>query len=256
MLNNKIIHNKGVLMTDLMVSDLHLDESRPGLTDIFFRFLRGDARKASALYLLGDVFEVWVGDDDDAPLVDEVAKELKAVSDGGTTVYFMHGNRDFLVGVDYALRAGMTLLQDPVVHKVGGVETLLTHGDRYCTDDAKYQAVRAQLRSPAFQSMILAKTLDERRAIAASARAQSIAHQKATGALPDVGDVVSDALVKEMGERGVRRLIHGHTHRPDVHTLTLADGSSAERIVLADWREYGEALEIRDDGTYFRIELR
>lgn len=239
-----------------LISDLHLDESRPELTDILFRFLRSQARTAPELYLLGDVFEVWVGDDDDAALVDAFAREVKAVVDAGTHVFFMHGNRDFLVGETFAARCGMTLLSDPVVRRIGGVETLLTHGDRYCTNDTKYMAVRAQLRNPQFQQMILAKSLTERRLIAADARKKSIEHQKQFGTAMDVGDVVEDVLAKEMTDKGVHRLIHGHTHRPAEHSLVLTDALHAQRIVLADWRDHGQALEIKNDGSFERHELR
>jgi UDP-2,3-diacylglucosamine hydrolase len=238
-----------------LISDLHLDESRPALTDILFRFLRTRARTAPELFLLGDIFEVWIGDDCKDPLVEEFARQVAAVAQAGTQVYFMHGNRDFLLGEEFAARCHMTLLHDPVVRRLGGIDTLLTHGDRYCTNDAKYIAFRAQRSSEAFLKMILAKPLEERRAIAAHARMQSIEHQKKFGTAQDVGDVVDAELIKEMSEKGVHRLIHGHTHRPAEHRVTLADGGSAERIVLADWRDQGQALEIRADGTYARHTL-
>ncbi|MHB8447712.1 MAG: UDP-2,3-diacylglucosamine diphosphatase [Rudaea sp.] len=237
-----------------LISDLHLDESRPGLTDIL---LRGPARTAPELYLLGDLFEYWIGDDEDAPIAETFASAVRGVSDAGTKVYFMHGNRDFLLGEKYAERCGMTLLADPVVRTIGSIDTLLTHGDRYCTNDAKYMAARAQYRHPQMMQMILAKPIEERRMLAMGLRKQSMEHQKqyGEGTRMDAGDVVDETLIKEMSEKGVHRLIHGHTHRPNTHHIKLLDGSDAERIVLADWRDHGQALEIAADGSYRRQEL-
>jgi len=241
----------------LLISDLHLDEAKPHLTDIFVKFMSGQARTAPELYLLGDLFEYWLGDDEDAPIAETFANAVHGVSESGTKVYFMHGNRDFLLGDKYAARCGMTLLADPVVRKIGGVDTLLTHGDRYCTNDAKYMAARAQYRHPQMMQMILAKPIAERRMLAEGLRKQSREHQKqfGEGTRMDAGDVVDETLIQEMAEKGVHRLIHGHTHRPNVHTLSLPDGSSAERIVLADWRDHGQALQVNADGTYSRLEL-
>jgi UDP-2,3-diacylglucosamine hydrolase len=241
----------------LLISDLHLDEAKPHLTEIFVKFMAGQARTAPELYLLGDLFEYWIGDDEDAPIAETFANAVRGVSDSGTKVYFMHGNRDFLLGDKYAARCGMTLLNDPVVRKIGGVDTLLTHGDRYCTNDAKYMAARAQYRHPQMMQAILAKPLEERRMLAANLRKQSIEHQKqyGEGTRMDAGDVVDETLIKELSEKGVHRLIHGHTHRPNSHRLKMLDGSDAERIVLADWRDHGQALEVRTDGSFVRHEL-
>ena len=244
-------------MKTLFISDLHLDEQRPDLTEILIRFLRRDARSATSLYLLGDIFEVWVGDDDDSRLVAQIGSELRAVADAGVHTYFMHGNRDFLLGNAYAERAGMTLLADPKVMNLGGVPTLLSHGDKYCTTDVVYQEFRKTSRDPAWQQHMLSQPLAVRRAIAAKARQQSVEHQKALGgAMGEIVDVVEQEVIADLERAGVRRIIHGHTHRPAEHTLTLSDGSKAERIVLSDWRTTGEALEVHDDGSFERHVLR
>jgi len=240
----------------LMISDLHLDDERPELTEILVRFLRGDARSAHSLYLLGDIFEAWVGDDDDAPLVDRVARELRAVADSGVKVFFMHGNRDFLLGNTYADRAGFEILNDPTVVELGGIRTLLSHGDRYCTADLEYQAFRKQSRDPLWQKGVLGMPLAARRGLAAQARQKSMQRQKELGPLAEITDVADAAVIADLEQAGVERVIHGHTHRPNSHQLTLGSGRSAERIVLSDWRTTGEAFEVKADGSYQRHELR
>jgi len=239
----------------LLISDMHLDEAKPVLTDILFRFLRGQARTAPELYLLGDLFNYYVGDDTDEPLVASFANEVKAVADSGTKVFAIHGNRDFLMAEKFAVLGGLTILPDPTVRKIGGVDTLLTHGDRYCTNDKEYMQQRAMFRSPQGIQMILGKSLAERHVMAAHLRQKSIETQKAAGRPMDAGDVADDTLIKEMSEKSVHRLIHGHTHKPAEHQVTLPDGSKAERIVLSDWRDHGQALEIRSDGSFVRHEL-
>lgn len=236
-----------------LMSDLHLDAGRPELTAIFLDFLRHGRGLLPALFLLGDIFEAWVGDDDDQSLVGEVAAALSALVAAGTDVYFMHGNRDFLLGKDYAARAGMRVLSDPCLLELGGVPTVLSHGDALCTDDVAYQAFRTQSRDLAWQAGILAMPLAERRALATRLRQESIAgqaRQRAEG-LP-LSDVNEQAVVSLMREQGATRLIHGHTHRPDVHVVALAEGVTGERIVLSDWRDVGEVLEVGPDGGWRR----
>lgn len=236
-----------------LVSDLHLDEAKPHHVPILLRFLRGRARELPALYLLGDIFEVWVGDDDDSPLAALVADELSRVVTGGTSVYFMHGNRDFLLGSKFAERAGITLIADPIIVELGGVRTLLTHGDRYCTREIAYQAFRAQSRTSEWQSAILSKTLIERRSIGAEMRRQSMAAQQSAGAqYLEVDGVVEEAVVQDLIVHQAHRVIHGHTHRPREHKVQMPDGSQALRIVLSDWRDFGEALQIAPDGGFRR----
>jgi UDP-2,3-diacylglucosamine hydrolase len=226
-------------MSTLFISDLHLDETRPHIVELFTTFLAQDARRADTLYILGDLFESWIGDDDDSALALRVAAATKALRDTGVPVYFMHGNRDFLLGADYAARAGMTLLADSTIVKLGGERTLLMHGDTLCTDDGDYQKFRTLVRNPQWQAQFLVKSLAERRAFAAQARGESRKHTAA--AKPDIMDVNPAAVETAMREHGVRRLIHGHTHRPATHRVNLAD-QIAERIVLGDWYEQSSVL--------------
>ncbi|WGL17321.1 UDP-2,3-diacylglucosamine diphosphatase [Microbulbifer bruguierae] len=232
-------------MASYLISDLHLDESRPDVTRAFFNFLQGPAAGADALYILGDFFEVWVGDDDDAPLPQEVARQLKAFSDLGSRLYLMHGNRDFLMGNEFAHRCGAELLSDPTVVELAGERVLLTHGDSLCTLDTEYMAFRQQARDPHWQLALLAKPLAERRQIAAQIRAvsKSMNSRKAE----DIMDVTPEEVVQMMREHNARTMIHGHTHRPARHSLTL-DDKPAERIVLGDWGELGWCIRADNKG--------
>jgi UDP-2,3-diacylglucosamine hydrolase len=233
-------------MTTLFVSDLHLDASRPRITRLFAEFVRDEASRANALYILGDLFEAWIGDDADDATGDEVAAALAALHARGVPSFFIHGNRDFLLGDAYARRARMTLLPDATVVEIEGEPTLLMHGDTLCTDDAPYQAFRAQVHAPAWQRAFLVRPLDERRAFAAQARAES---QRYTRSIGDaITDVNTGAVAATLRAHGVRRLIHGHTHRPAQHRFEL-DGMPVERIVLGDWYEQGSVLRC-DAGAY------
>ena len=237
-------------MATLFIADLHLDASRPTITALFERYLASDeVRHAEALYILGDLVEAWIGDDDDAELPARIAAATRAVRDAGVPVYFTVGNRDFLLGEAFARRAGFTLLDDGTVHTVHGRPTLLMHGDVLCTDDVAYQAVRKQVRTPQWKAQILALPLDARRAFAAKSRAESRAH---TGSTQEtIMDVNADAVANAMRHAGVTRLIHGHTHRPAIHDFTL-DGHAAERIVLGDWYEQGSVLRVDAGGVELR----
>ena len=226
-------------MTTLFISDLHLDASRQGITDLFLKFLREDAARAEALYILGDFFEAWVGDDDDDPHHARVMEGLAALTRAGVPVGLMHGNRDFLIGREFLRRTGATLLPEPTVLDLYGMPTLLMHGDTLCTDDKEYQMVRRMLRDPTWQKDYLAKPLTERRAIAAQAREQSKKH--AAGKAEYIMDVNQRAVEAVMRQHGVNRLIHGHTHRPAVHRFK-ADGRNMERVVLGDWYEQSSQL--------------
>ncbi|WP_313914240.1 UDP-2,3-diacylglucosamine diphosphatase [Tahibacter sp.] len=235
-------------MTTLFISDLHLDDERPYITELFEQFLGGEAREAQALYILGDLFESWIGDDDDAPLAQRVQGALAELSRSGVATYFMAGNRDFLVGPRFAQRSGVTLLDDPARIDLAGVPTLLMHGDTLCTDDVAYQKFRAQVRDPAWQQAFLAQPLEQRRAFAAQARAQSRLH---TGsAMAQIMDVTDTAVHDALRIGGAQRLIHGHTHRPARHRVDLGD-RVAERIVLGDWYEQGSVLRI--DGSAIEL---
>ena len=231
----------GFPMSSLFISDLHLDDMRPQITDLFARFLTEEARDADALYILGDLFESWIGDDDDASLALRVAHALRALSDSGVPIYFMHGNRDFLLGASYAERAGMTLLADPTILDLHGERVLLMHGDTLCIDDIEYQKFRMLVRNPAWQAQFLAKPLAERGAFAAQARGES--RKQTAMKAAEIMDVNQGAVESAMRTHGVRRLIHGHTHRPATHRFDL-DGTSAERIVLGDWYEQTSVLRI------------
>ncbi|KFN41580.1 UDP-2,3-diacylglucosamine diphosphatase [Arenimonas metalli] len=232
-------------MTVLFVSDLHLDAARPGITRLFLDFLAGEARSAEALYVLGDLFEAWVGDDDPGEPGASVCAALKSVADSGVPVFLMRGNRDFLYGQRMAERCGATLLPDPCVVDLHGVPTLLMHGDLLCTEDTAYQAFRRQVRDPAWQANFLAQPLAARQAFAAQARAASQQHQK--GMSETITDVTPDAVDAVMARHGVTRLIHGHTHRPAIHALEIA-GRRAQRIVLGDWYDQGSVLRLDGDG--------
>lgn len=228
-------------MTTLFISDLHLEESRPDITDAFLAFLKDKAMGVERLYILGDFFEAWIGDDERTPLQETVAAALKEVNESGTEIFLMHGNRDFLIGEDFCNRAGATLLDDPAVVDLYGTPTLLMHGDSLCTADVEYQKFRANMRNPQWQQMILARPLEDRQQMARQLREISMA--KNQGKAETIMDVTPEEVVKEMEAHGVQRLIHGHTHRPAIHELQ-ANGEDARRIVLGDWHQYVWWLEV------------
>ena len=230
-------------MTTLFISDLHLDASRPGITRLFLEFLENEASKADALYILGDLFEAWIGDDASDAVGDAVAEALAKLHARGVPCFYIHGNRDFLLGDAYARRARMTLLPDPSLVEIEGETVLLMHGDTLCTDDAPYQAFRKQTHDPAWQRAFLARPLAERRAFAEHARAESKRYTKSVA--DAITDVNAGAVSGTFRQHGVRRLVHGHTHRPARHRETL-DGNAVERIVLGDWYEQGSVLSMRD----------
>jgi UDP-2,3-diacylglucosamine hydrolase len=234
-------------MATLFISDLHLDAERPHITRLFGEFIDTQARDADALYILGDLFEAWIGDDDPSETGTFVAHKLKALSDAGVPVAFIRGNRDFLLAQDYAQRAGMTLLPDPAVVLLHGTPTLLMHGDLLCTDDHAYQQFRAQTRDPQWQARFLAQPVAMRLAFAQQARAASKAHQtglQAQGTMESITDVAPATVDATYARYGVDRIIHGHTHRPAVH----ADASRT-RVVLGDWYEQGSVLRVDAGGV-------
>ncbi|MGH8272038.1 MAG: UDP-2,3-diacylglucosamine diphosphatase [Gammaproteobacteria bacterium] len=233
-------------MTTLFISDLHLDPVRPAITALFLDFLGGEARHAEALYILGDLFEVWLGDDDPDPHHARVAETLHELADAGTPVYFMVGNRDFLLGEDYARRAGMTILDEPLHLDLHGTPTLVLHGDVLCTDDVAYQSFRALVRNPAWQKDFLSRPLEVRRALAGQVREESKSRGATTA--PEIMDVNAQAVATAFSEHGTPRMIHGHTHRPAIHRLDVG-GTARERIVLGDWYEQGSVLRVNDDGV-------
>jgi UDP-2,3-diacylglucosamine hydrolase len=214
------------------VADLHLTDERPVATGRFFSFLQEEAAGADALYILGDLFEAWVGDDHDEQVARDTAQQLKSLVEAGTPVFFMHGNRDFMLASRYAARCGMTLLADPARIDLYGTPTLLMHGDTLCTDDLAYQAFRRRVRHPLMLSLVRRLPFAWRRRLAHQARAGSEAAK--AGKAADIMDVNADAVVRTLREHQVRRLIHGHTHRPAQHVHTV-DGHDCERWVLPDW---------------------
>jgi UDP-2,3-diacylglucosamine hydrolase len=229
----------GFRMSTLFVSDLHLDGAYPAAIAQFEQLLRGAARGAKTLYVLGDLFEDWVGDDDDDPDRARVCQALRAYAERGTACFVMHGNRDFLLGPGFAERSHCTLLADPVVLELYGERVLLTHGDALCTADLPYQRLRSVVRTPAWQRRFLRLKLSTRRMLAAAARAGSRAHTGSAAAY--IMDADAGAILATMQACGVRTLIHGHTHRPAVHEFTL-QGQPARRIVLGAWYEQGSVL--------------
>jgi UDP-2,3-diacylglucosamine hydrolase len=231
----------------LFISDLHLTEERPEANERFIAFAEGKARDAEALYILGDFFEYWVGDDDLAePFNAVIAGLLRDLAGRGVQVYLMHGNRDFLVGGQFCAATGARLLQDPFVETIQGEKTLLMHGDTLCTDDLEYQAWRRRARDPAFQAEFLAKPLAERRQAVLQMREKS--RLVVQGKTAEIMDVNQDAVRQAMRSHGVRRLIHGHTHRPGRHELEV-DGERSERWVLPDWYGRGGYIEVDRRGA-------
>lgn len=220
----------------LFISDLHLSPRTPGATSLFLAFMAGQARQAEALYILGDFFEAWVGDDDsDDPFHRQIIDALRSASDSGLAVYLLHGNRDFLLGPDFAAASGVTLLPDPYVLSLPTWQFVLSHGDALCTDDTAYQAFRRQVRDPAWQQAFLAKPLAERQAIARHMRAQSEQNKAASPYLSDLNPGETDDFLRQYG---YATFIHGHTHQPACHDH-IVDGIHVERWVLADWHEAG-----------------
>ncbi len=225
----------------LFISDLHLDPERPRITQLFMEFLAGEARGADALYILGDLFEAWIGDDA-VPADHPVLQAMRALADAGVPLWVMRGNRDFLLGADFARATGAQLLPDPSIVVIDGEPVLLSHGDALCTDDHDYQRFRATVRDPQWQKNFLAMSVEERKAYAARARTESSERNQSIDDY--LMDVNADEVTAVMRRHAVRRLIHGHTHRPAVHDFEL-DGSPAQRIVLGDWYEQGSVLRCR-----------
>ncbi|HNR22158.1 MAG TPA: UDP-2,3-diacylglucosamine diphosphatase [Steroidobacteraceae bacterium] len=240
-------------MTHLFVSDLHLDAAAPEASDQFIGWLRGEARLATALYILGDLFESWVGDDDDDAERARVCEALRDYTDGGVPCFVMHGNRDFLLGERFAAHTGCRLIADPVIAVVHGVRTLLAHGDLFCTDDVKYQQLRTIVRSPVWQRRLLAMSLADRKLLADEARAGSRAHTSRV--VPEIMDANPAAIEKLVRHLNVDVVIHGHTHRPGVHDFNV-DGRPRTRIVLGAWYEQGSVLEWSVGGQALRTLAR
>lgn len=237
-------------MTTLFISDLHLSDDRPAITELFCDFLAREARAAEALYILGDFFEYWIGDDAvEQAEYRPIVTALRALADAGTPIHVMHGNRDFLLGERFARASGCRLLADPARIDLYGTPTLLMHGDTLCTDDVEYLAFRRVVRDPAWQREFLAKPTAEREAMARGYRARS--RESTARKAPEIMDVTQTAVAETLRAHGVRQLIHGHTHRPGEHVFDL-DGAPARRLVLGDWYEQGSVL--RCDARGARLE--
>jgi len=233
----------------LFISDLHLDASRPAINDLFIRFLEGDAAGCEALYILGDLFEYWLGDDAPAPGLEGVIDSLRDLTLSGIAVYFLHGNRDFLLGKTFARHTGIRLLHGKNVIDLYGIPTLIMHGDTLCTNDSRYQMYRSIVQSSWFRTLFGSLGLNARMRLAGFMRNTS--NKEIDRKPAAIMDVNQAAVLSAMRRDGVRRLIHGHTHRPFLHRFEL-DGRPAERIVLGDWYEQGSVLRCRPDGCDLR----
>ncbi len=233
-------------MATLFIADLHLQTEEPAITAGFLRFLQGEARHADALYILGDLFEAWIGDDDPNPLHREIAIAIKALVDSGVPCFFVHGNRDFLLGKRYARECGMTLLAEETVLDLYGRNILIMHGDTLCTDDTGYLAFRAKVHTPWIQTLFLALPLFIRSRIAAKMRAGSKAANSSKSMT--IMDVNPQAVASVMAKHQVQWLIHGHTHRPYMHDLTVND-KPAHRVVLGAWHTEGSMIKVTPDGV-------
>lgn len=235
------------------LSDLHLSPQLNGVTELFLDYLAGPARQAEGIYILGDLFEAWIGDDDDDPYHQSIIRAFKAASDAGATIFILRGNRDFLLGDRFAEASGTTLLSDPYFLELPGKSFVLSHGDALCTDDLEYQAFRQQVRHLQWQAGFLAKPLDERRALANHLRQQSEENKKyKNSAQMDLNPVATAELIRE---NHYATLIHGHTHQPATHRHEI-DAHSVERWVLADWREDCGEIVVWNGAMLHRQPLR
>jgi UDP-2,3-diacylglucosamine hydrolase len=232
-------------MTTLFVSDLHLEAAKPEIAEQFLEFLKVEAVSSDALYVLGDLFEYWVGDDDPNAHYATIKEALHTLVDHKVPVFLMHGNRDFMIGDAFARETGVTLLPDPHLLDIHGSRVLLCHGDAMCTDDVKYQEVRKMTRNPEWFAMMMQKSLAERQALGAQARAASMAHGDTIHEA--IQDVNQTAVERNFREYGVATILHGHTHRPAIHKLEI-DGNPVSRIVLGDWFTQGSVVRWDKDG--------
>ncbi len=231
----------------LLISDLHLEEERPDITRAFLHFLATRATQAEALYILGDFFEVWIGDDAMTPFQESIARALRALSERGVRIYLMHGNRDFMLGQTFCHKAGCKLLADPSVVRLCGEPVLLMHGDSLCTHDEGYMRLRRLLRNPLSLFVLRNLPLATRRKLARKLRNESRTQTRMKAS--DIIDVTPELIPGVLAEHRVRTLIHGHTHRPATHDLEV-DGQPAKRIVLGDWDRQGWALQVDENGYH------
>ncbi len=232
-------------MATLFISDLHIDASRPAIIERFLDFLQGEARETAALYILGDLFESWVGDDAPDEAQSAAIAGLRALTASGVPCFVMHGNRDFLLSTQFCRASGAQLLPDPLIVTLYGEPVLVMHGDALCTDDRPYQRLRATVRDPDWQREFLALSIDARRTLAGAAREGSRAH---TAAMTNtITDVNADSVAAALRAAGTATLLHGHTHRPAIHSFEV-DGKARTRIVLGDWYDHGSVLRWDERG--------
>ena len=227
------------------ISDLHLSADRDDINQCLFQFLSEQAPQADALYVLGDLFEVWIGDDDQNNFTLSIAKAFNTLRQSGVPIYFIHGNRDFLIRQRFAKQAGFKILPEQVVIDLYDEPTLIMHGDELCTKDTEYQAFRKKARSWWWPRIILSLPLSIRRKLAIKGRATS--KQKQSKLSAEIMDVTSKEVIACMQKFSVKTLIHGHTHRPAIHPLEI-NNQSAQRIVLGDWYDQGSILKVSDAG--------
>ena len=232
-------------MSTLFISDLHLSAERENITKLFIAFLKERASHADALYILGDLFEVWPGDDIIQPDYQESISAMKQLADSGVAVFVMHGNRDFLMAEHFCEISGSTLIDDPSIIDLYGTPTLLMHGDTLCTDDSDYQKFRAMVRDPRWQQDFLSKSAEERLAIAEKYR--EISKTAMADKKMEIMDANQQTVESVMLEQNIQQLIHGHTHRPAVHEFNVND-KGMKRIVLGDWYEQGSVLSCDESG--------
>jgi UDP-2,3-diacylglucosamine hydrolase len=232
----------------LFISDLHLDGERPEISEQFLRFLDVEARRAEGLYILGDLFEAWIGDDDPDPDKRRVVAALHALTQCGVACYLIHGNRDFLIGKRFCRETGVRLLPDGSIVSIYGRRVLLMHGDTLCIDDPDYQRLRRIVRNPFVQFILRRLTLRQRQQLAARMRAGSKAHIASMDeAAPYIMDVNQEEVRRTLRRYDVDCIVHGHTHRPAIHEIPL-NGATATRIVLGDWYEQGSVLRWSEQG--------
>jgi len=230
-------------MTTLFIADLHLSDQRPEITKLFTKFLKNEARQCRALYILGDLFEAWLGDDCILPTYQEIIQHIEELTSSNIPVYFIHGNRDFLIGSRFAELTGCQLLDETTIINIDEQQYLILHGDTLCTDDVKYQQFRSMVRNPEWQEQLLAKTPAERIALAKQYR--EISQTETSEKADDIMDVNQQEVESALRNANVNTMIHGHTHRPNIHTFEL-DGKQAQRIVLGDWYKHGSALKLEN----------
>lgn len=227
----------------LFISDLHLAPERPDIIQLFIQFMNNQAAQAESLYILGDLVEYWLGDDDQADGLNKAFAAMRQQSERGLKIFLMHGNRDFLMGENLAQRTGCSLIHEPYIATINNTPVLLLHGDILCTDDIRYQELRAMLRNPAWQNDFLSKPLIERKQMALALRQQS--KEETQSKASNIMDVNEQAVMQTFIDNNVSLMIHGHTHRPAIHDINI-NSKSVKRIVLGDWYSQGSVLEFND----------